>query len=59
MEYNDTMDAQKISAIKAQRGIEYLEVLYSQYKMKMKVKVKVMKVGKVTEMIMNKKMDNR
>ena len=30
MEYNDTMDAQKISAIKAQRGIENLEELYSQ-----------------------------
>ena len=32
MEYNDTMDAQKISAIKAQRGIENLEELYSQIK---------------------------
>ena len=30
MEYNDTMDAQKISVIKAQRGIENLEELYSQ-----------------------------
>ena len=30
MEYNDTMNNEKLSAIKAQRGIENLEELYRQ-----------------------------
>ena len=30
MEYNDTLDDEKISAIKAQRGIENMEELYRQ-----------------------------
>ena len=30
MEYNDTMNDEKISAIKAQRGIENMEELYRQ-----------------------------
>ena len=30
MEYNDILNDEKVSAIKAQRGIETMEVLYSQ-----------------------------
>jgi hypothetical protein len=30
MEYNDVLNDEKMSAVKAQRGIETMEILYSQ-----------------------------